>query len=51
MAHDSVVILSARRTPIGAMLGAYASVPGHALGAQAMRGALEGAGLDPALLS
>jgi acetyl-CoA C-acetyltransferase len=50
MAHDSVVILSARRTPIGAMLGAFASVPGHALGAQAMRGALEGAGLDPALL-
>jgi acetyl-CoA C-acetyltransferase len=50
MAHDSVVILSARRTPIGAMLGAFASVPGHALGAQAMRGALESAGLDPALL-
>jgi acetyl-CoA C-acetyltransferase len=50
MAHDSVVILSARRTPIGAMLGAFASVPGHALGAQAMRGALESAGLDPARL-
>jgi acetyl-CoA C-acetyltransferase len=51
MAHDSVVILSARRTPIGAMLGTFASVPGHALGAQAMRGALESAGLDPARLS
>ncbi len=50
MAKDSVVILSARRTPIGAMLGAFASVPGHALGAQAMRGALESAGLDPGLL-
>jgi acetyl-CoA C-acetyltransferase len=50
MTHDSVVILSARRTPIGAMLGAFASVPGHALGAQAMRGALESAGLDPARL-
>ncbi len=50
MAHDSVVILSARRTPIGAMLGAFASVSGHALGAQAMRGALESAGLDPARL-
>jgi acetyl-CoA C-acetyltransferase len=50
MAHESVVILSARRTPIGAMLGAFASVPGHALGAQAMRGALESAGLDPARL-
>ena len=50
MANDSVVILSARRTPIGAMLGAFASVPGHALGAEAMRGALETAGLDPARL-
>jgi acetyl-CoA C-acetyltransferase len=50
MAHESVVILSARRTPIGAMLGAFASVAGHALGAQAMRGALESAGLDPARL-
>jgi acetyl-CoA C-acetyltransferase len=50
MAKDSVVILSARRTPIGAMLGVFASVPGHALGAEAMRGALESAGLDPARL-
>jgi acetyl-CoA C-acetyltransferase len=50
MANDSVVILSARRTPIGAMLGVFASVPGHALGAEAMRGALESAGLDPARL-
>jgi len=48
MAKDSVVILSARRTPIGAMLGAFASVPGHALGAEAIRGALESSGLDPA---
>jgi acetyl-CoA C-acetyltransferase len=50
MPNDSVVILSARRTPIGAMLGAFVSVPGHALGAEAMRGALESAGLDPARL-
>ena len=50
MASDPVVILSARRTPIGAMLGAFASVPGPALGAAAMRGALEGSGLDPARL-
>ena len=50
MANDPVVILSARRTPIGAMLGAFASVPGHALGAAAMRGALDSAGLDPARL-
>jgi acetyl-CoA C-acetyltransferase len=50
MASDPVVILSARRTPIGAMLGAFASVPGHALGAAAIRGALESAGADPALI-
>ena len=51
MSQDPVVILSARRTPIGAMLGAYATVPGHALGAAAIRGALESAGLDPALIN
>jgi acetyl-CoA C-acetyltransferase len=51
MAKDPVVILSARRTPIGAMLGMFASVPGHALGAAAIRGALEGAGADPALVN
>jgi acetyl-CoA C-acetyltransferase len=48
MASDPVVILSARRTPIGAMLGVFASVPGHALGAAAIRGALESAGADAA---
>ena len=50
MPSDPVVILSARRTPIGAMLGAFASVPGHALGAAAMSGALETARLDPGVL-
>ncbi|HEU4517147.1 MAG TPA: acetyl-CoA C-acyltransferase [Steroidobacteraceae bacterium] len=50
MANDPVVILSARRTPIGAMLGAFATVPGHALGAAAMKGALASSGLDPARL-
>ena len=48
MASDPVVILSARRTPIGAMLGVFASVPGHALGAAAIKGALESARIDPA---
>ena len=50
MAHDPVVILSARRTPIGSMLGAFASVPGHALGAAAMKAALASSALDPARL-
>lgn len=48
MASDPVVILSARRTPIGAMLGMFASVPGHALGAAAIKGALASSGADPA---
>jgi acetyl-CoA C-acetyltransferase len=51
MAHDPVVILSARRTPIGAMLGTFASVPGNALGAAAIAGALESAGADPGLVN
>ncbi|MBM4219233.1 MAG: acetyl-CoA C-acyltransferase [Gammaproteobacteria bacterium] len=51
MAHESVVILSARRTPIGAMLGVFANVPGHALGAAAIAGALESAGADPAFVN
>jgi len=51
MANDPVVILSARRTPIGAMLGAFASVPGHALGAAAIAGALESAKADPGLVN
>jgi acetyl-CoA C-acetyltransferase len=51
MAHEPVVILSARRTPIGAMLGVFANVPGHALGAAAISGALESSGADPALVN
>ncbi len=51
MSRDSVVILSARRTPIGAMLGAFASVSGHALGSAAIKGALESAGADAAIVN
>ena len=51
MANDPVVILSARRTPIGAMLGVFASVPGHALGATSIRAALDGAGADANLVN
>ena len=36
-----VVIASAARTPVGAFNGAFASLPAHALGAAAIRGALE----------
>jgi acetyl-CoA C-acetyltransferase len=45
---DDIVILSAVRTPIGAFRGALASVPAPQLGAAAVRGAVEQAGVAPA---
>jgi len=48
MATDPVVILAARRTPIGAMLGVFSAVAAPALGATAIRAALADAGADPA---
>jgi len=51
MANNSVVILSARRTPIGAMLGVFAPVAGHALGAAAIRAAVAQSGVMPEAVS
>jgi acetyl-CoA C-acetyltransferase len=45
---SDVVILSAARTPIGAFQGAFRDVPAPQLGARAIAGALERAGLAPA---
>jgi acetyl-CoA C-acetyltransferase len=42
----SVVIASAARTPVGSFNGAFANVPAHELGAAAISGALERAGVD-----
>ncbi|WP_421856559.1 acetyl-CoA C-acetyltransferase [Oricola sp.] len=42
----SVVIVSAARTPVGSFNGAFANVQAHKLGAAAIRGALERAGVD-----
>lgn len=42
-----VVIVGAARTPIGSFLGALAGVPAPALGATAIRAAVERAGLTP----
>jgi acetyl-CoA C-acetyltransferase len=42
-----IVILSAARTPIGSFLGKLSSLPAPALGAAAIRGALERAGVQP----
>ncbi len=50
MAKQSVVILGARRTPIGAMLGMYSTVAAPALGAAAIKAALTSAGADPGIV-
>jgi acetyl-CoA C-acetyltransferase len=42
-----VVIVSAKRTPVGAFNGALSSVPAHDLGAVVIKAALEAAGVDP----
>jgi acetyl-CoA C-acetyltransferase len=48
MSHDSIVILSARRTPIGAFQGIFSGVKATELGAAAVRGALAASGLTGA---
>ena len=45
-----ILILGARRTPIGAFQGVLAPLAGHQLGAIAARAAVADAGIDPALL-
>jgi acetyl-CoA C-acetyltransferase len=47
---QDIVILSAVRTPIGGFQGALSSLPAHALGAHALRGAFERAGVEPAAI-
>ncbi|MGH8471875.1 MAG: thiolase family protein, partial [Gammaproteobacteria bacterium] len=42
------MICAARRTPIGAFLGAFSAVPATELGAVAVRAVLEDSGVDPA---
>jgi acetyl-CoA C-acetyltransferase len=42
-----IVIVSGARTPVGALLGAFAGVPAHRLGEVVIRAALERAGVAP----
>jgi hypothetical protein len=42
-----VVITAAKRTPVGAFLGAFASTPAHELGRVAIEAALDQAGVAP----
>ena len=45
--NDKVVIVGAKRTPIGSFQGQFSTVPADELGAAAIRGAIEQAGLKP----
>jgi acetyl-CoA C-acetyltransferase len=47
MQQRSVVIVAAKRTPMGRFMGAFADVPAVDLGIAAARAALDAAGLDP----
>ena len=44
---DPIVIAGAARTAVGSFNGAFNGVPAHQLGATAIKGALERAGVDP----
>ncbi len=46
MSSSSIVVASAGRTAVGSFNGAFATVPAHELGAAAIKGALERAGVD-----
>jgi acetyl-CoA C-acetyltransferase len=48
MQQRSVVLVAAKRTPMGRFMGAFADVPAVDLGIAAARAALEAAGLSPA---
>ena len=45
---NEVVIVAAARTPVGSFLGSLSSLPGHELGAHAIKAALERSGVDAA---
>ncbi|MCL6707713.1 acetyl-CoA C-acetyltransferase [Pseudomonas sp. R2.Fl] len=46
MSNPSIVIASAARTAVGSFNGAFAAVPAHELGAVAIKGVLERAGVE-----
>ncbi|OQC16016.1 acetyl-CoA C-acyltransferase [Candidatus Skiveiella danica] len=47
---DSIVIVSAARTPMGSFQGDFASLAAHDLGGAAIKAAVERAGIQPALV-
>jgi acetyl-CoA C-acetyltransferase len=49
--NNKVVIVGAKRTPIGSFQGQFSTVPSDELGAAAIRGAVEQAGIAPEAIS
>jgi acetyl-CoA C-acetyltransferase len=45
--HDSVVIVSAKRTPIGCFMGSLKNLEAPVLGSSAVRGVINDAGIQP----
>src|SRR6056300_509088 len=48
--HHQVVIVAAKRTPIGSFLGSLSTIPAPVLGGKAIAAALASAQIDPALV-
>jgi acetyl-CoA C-acetyltransferase len=46
--RDDIVIVAAKRTPVGSFNGAFGAVPAHVLGTTALQAAIASAGIDPA---
>ena len=44
--NDPIVIVSAARTPIGGLLGDFASLQAHQFGSAAIKAAVDRAGID-----
>ncbi len=47
MPTNTIVVAGAARTPVGSFNGSFANTPAHELGAIAIKGALDRAGVDP----
>ena len=47
MPAADIVIASAARTPVGSFNGSFANMPAHELGAVAVKGAIDRAGVAP----
>lgn len=51
MPTDDIVIVSAKRTPLGSMQGSLSSLPAPQLGSYAVRALLNDSGIDPSIIN